>query len=170
MSDWVLDRPTRTVFDVGSGEGQWRHVLKRLRRSIQYEGIDPSEYAVSRFGRRRNIRLGDIESISVQAQRTGYDLVVCCGMLNYLSAAQLERGLRQVAAVTAGVAYLELFTASDSFEGDTSWPKPRRTRWYRELLADAGFTPIGMQCYVTAAMLPTIASLERLTDQQCRTA
>src|SRR5690606_18642399 len=158
----VLGRATRTVLDVGSGEGQWKVALKRLRPRIHYQGIDPSEYAVQRYGSRRNIVLGDIETVALRAQLRAYDLVVCCGMLNYLSPTQLKNGLKQVASVTAGVAYLELFTASDSFEGDTNWPKPRSARWYRQLLADSGFTAIGMQCYVTPAMQASLSSLERL--------
>src|SRR5690606_32968833 len=58
MSDWVLGRATRTVLGVGSGEGQWKVALKRLRPRTHDQGIDPSEYAVQRYGSRRNIVLG----------------------------------------------------------------------------------------------------------------
>ena len=161
-AEWVLGRPVKTVLDVGCGEGNWRAVLRRLRRDIGYEGIDPSEYAVERFGKTRNIRLGSIEDVRAVAKRKQYDLVVCCGMLNYLSKMQLKRGLSQVAEKTGGVAYLELFTNEDAFEGDTSWPEPASPAWYRRNISAAGLHPIGMQCYISQHREQLVASLERL--------
>jgi SAM-dependent methyltransferase len=161
-AEWVLGRPVKSVLDVGCGEGNWRAVLRALRPRIAYEGIDPSEYAVKRFGKSRNIRLGGIEDVERVARRNGYDLVVCCGMLNYLDAQQLRSGLGQVAAKTDGVAYLELFTNDDAFEGDTSWPEPRSTAWYRGLIRRAGLHSIGMHCYVPAHRSEMVASLERV--------
>jgi SAM-dependent methyltransferase len=161
-TEWVLGRAARTVLDVGCGEGNWRAVLTSLRPGIVYEGIDPSEYAVRKFGKRRNIQLGGIEDVNALAQRDAYDLIVCCGMLNYLAAAQLARGLPQIAARTAGVAYLEIFTSEDSYEGDISWPSPHKAGWYRRKFDRAGLVPIGMQCHVHRSRARLVASLERL--------
>lgn len=161
-SEWVLGRAVRTVLDVGCGEGHWRRVLRALRPALSYEGIDPSEYAVQRYGASRNIRLGGIEDVDRVAQRNTYDLIVCCGMLNYLSEKQLSVGLRHVASRAAGVAYLELFSKDDTFEGDTSWPSPRPASWYRRTIGRAGFVPIGMHCHVTGDRAGLVASLERL--------
>jgi SAM-dependent methyltransferase len=161
MAEWVLGRPVRTVLDVGCGEGNWLPVLARLRPRIAYEGIDPSEYAVGRFGRRRNIQLGGIEDVAALARRTSYDLVVCCGMLNYLEEAQLRAGLAQVADRTGGLAYLELFTSDDEFEGDTSWPDPKPARWYRREMQKVGLLPVGMQGYVHRNHAGLVAALER---------
>jgi hypothetical protein len=93
--------------------------------------------------------------------REQYDLVVCCGMLNYLDAPTLQRGLAQVAQRTGGMAYLELFTREDQFEGDTNWPAPRAAHWYRATMQRAGLSAIGMQCYVTQASRDRVSSLER---------
>jgi SAM-dependent methyltransferase len=161
-AEWVLGRPVKSVLDVGCGEGNWRAVLRTLRPRIGYEGIDPSEYAVERFGKARNIRLGGIEDIERVAHRDDYDLVVCCGMLNYLDERQLRSGIRQVASRTGGVAYLELFTGDDAFEGDTSWPDPRSTGWYRRLISKSGLHSIGMHCYIPAHRVELVASLERV--------
>lgn len=161
-AEWVHGRAVRTVLDVGCGEGNWRAALRKLRPSISYEGIDPSEYAVRRFGKTRNISLGGIEDVERVAKRTQYDLVVCCGMLNYLSPEQLAAGLRQVSNVVDGVAYLELFTSDDAFEGDTSWPAPQSTAWYKRLMRRHHLHPIGLHCYVPASRKTLVASLERL--------
>src|SRR5437868_8762227 len=82
-ADYVLGRPVRTVLDVGAGEGNWLPVLRRLRPGIVYQGVDPSAYAVARFGRRRNLLLGDVASLDELPLRDGYDLVVANGVLNY---------------------------------------------------------------------------------------
>ena len=88
-------------------------------------------------------------------------MVVCCGMLNYLSVPQLTRGIAQVAQRTGGMAYLELFTKDDHFEGDTDWPAPKAASWYRGVMQRAGLVPVGMQCYVTTAGQDRVSALER---------
>jgi hypothetical protein len=70
--------------------------------------------------------------------------------------------VQQVARRTGGVAYLELFTSEDAFEGDTDWPAPRTARWYREVMGRAGLCAIGMQCYVSEAARDRVSALERL--------
>ena len=161
LTEWVLGRPVRTVLDVGCGEGNWQPELKRLRKRLHYDGVDPSEYAVARFGARRGLMQGGIEDLDALPLRPDYDLVVCCGMLNYLPPDTLRRGLTHVAHRTGGVAYLELFTSSDQFEGDTTWTAPRPAAWYRRQMRAAGLHPIGMHGYVPTAQRHRVAALER---------
>jgi SAM-dependent methyltransferase len=52
-AEYHLERPIRTVLDIGCGEGAWRAPLLRLRPSIRYLGFDSSDYAVARYGRAR---------------------------------------------------------------------------------------------------------------------
>ena len=160
-AEWTLGRRVRTVLDVGCGEGNWQPVLHRLRPALEYDGVDPSAYAVTKHGARRRLQQGGIEDLDVLPLREQYDLVVCCGMLNYLSPSQLEAGLPLVAARTGGMAYLELFAQGDAFEGDTGWPEPRPAGWYRKTLARAGFRSIGMQCYVPPAAQGNVSLMER---------
>ena len=161
-AEWVLGRRVRTVLDVGCGEGHWYPALRALRPRIVYAGVDPSAYAVQRFGARRHLQQGGIETLASLPLADTYDLVVCCGMLTYLSTEQLQHGVAQVARKTGGVAYLELFTADDQFEGDTHWPPPQPASWYRGVMHDAGLIAVGMQCYVGAAGQERVSSLERL--------
>ena len=161
-AEWVLGRPIRSVLDVGCGEGNWQPVLRRLRPRVYYDGVDASAYAVARFGRRRNLQLGSIDELETLPLRASYDLVVCCGMLNYLTPAVLRRGLAQVAVRTGGVAYLEIFTSADAFEGDTSWPAPKSPSWYRRVFADVGLRSIGMHGYVREADAGRVSALERI--------
>lgn len=159
-AEWVLARPVRSVLDVGCGEGQWRSALRKHRPKVQYTGVDPSEYAVARFGKRRNIRLGSIENLHELSLDGPFDLVICCGMLNYIAAPSLAAGLARVASFTGGLAFLEIFTGQDATEGDTSWPAPQSAQWYRTALHDAGLMSVGLHCYVPREA-HAISELER---------
>jgi SAM-dependent methyltransferase len=159
-AEWVLARPVRTVLDVGCGEGQWRSALRKHRPRLSYTGIDPSEYAVARYGARRNILRGSFEELGELPLGGPYDLVVCCGMLNYISPDVLAAGLHSVASLTGGLAYLEIFTSADATEGDTSWPTPKAASWYRTTFRKAGLTGVGLHCYVPDGG-QAIAELER---------
>ena len=160
-AEWTLGRRVRSVLDVGCGEGNWQPVLHRLRPRLTYDGVDPSSYAVSRYGTRRGLQQGSIEALDILRLRPQYDLVVCCGMLNYLSPRQLSSGLAKVARRTGGMAYLELFAEGDAFEGDTGWPALRSAAWYRRVLDRAGFRSIGMQCWMPARHASNISLMEQ---------
>ncbi len=160
-AEWLLGRPVKSVLDVGAGEGHWQPVLKRMRPRLSYDGVDPSPYAVARYGARRGLQQGGIERLCELPLRSAYDLVVCCGMLNYLSAAQFTAGMVQIAQRTGGVAYLEIFARGDTLEGDTDWPTPKPAAWYRRVVTDAGLSAVGMQCYVPTSRVGTVARMER---------
>ncbi len=83
-TEYFIRRPIRSVLDVGCGEGAWFPHLRVLRRNVHYQGLDPSDYAVERFGKSRNIRqasLGNLPSLGLQDK---YDLVVCSDVLHYV--------------------------------------------------------------------------------------
>jgi len=160
-ADYVLGRPIRTVLDVGAGEGHWLPALRRLRPHIAYQGVDPSEYAVRRFGRRRNVMLGDLASLPTLPLARSYDLVVANGMLNYLEPAELRAGLPHLVARAGGMLYLELFTEADALRGDTSFPARRSASWFRRVLREAGLVGCGLNCYLPREQLSRLAELER---------
>jgi SAM-dependent methyltransferase len=160
-AEYMLARPVRSVLDVGAGEGRWYPILQSLRPSIRYQGVDPSEYTVRRYGARRNLELGTLDDLDALFPGTIFDLVVCCSVLNYLSRTELVRGLGQLARRTGGVAFLELFTSHDDVVGDTEGWQITTPTEYRRLLRTAGFTPCGMHCYVTDALQGNVAALER---------
>src|SRR6201985_2762662 len=59
ITEYFLARPIVNVLDVGCGEGVWRAPLRKLRPDVEYLGLDSSEYVVRRYGRSRNLRLGN---------------------------------------------------------------------------------------------------------------
>lgn len=159
-AEFVLARPIRTVLDVGCGEGAWRPVLKRLRPGIEYLGFDSSEYAVKRFGRRRNIRLAALADMGRQGLRRPFDLVVCADVLHYVRTAEARAGLAALAPLAGGVAFMEAFTNADQIDGDHAELQDRSPAQYRTLFAEAGFMPIGLHLYVTRKTARTLVALE----------
>jgi SAM-dependent methyltransferase len=163
VAEYVLDRPIRTVLDIGAGEGHWLGHLRRLRPRVRYVGVEPSAYAVARFGRARNLRQGTLGTLDVPSLERfapdGFDLIVACGVLNYVPEPELQAGLRALRGLSAGVAFLELFAEGDELTGDIP-PNRRPPAWYRRVLAGAGFVPCGMHLYVTREVSRTCTALE----------
>ena len=163
LAEYVLERPVRSVLDVGCGEGNWRAPLLRRRPRLRYLGVDPSEYVVRRFGRRRNIIRGTAETLDTLPRRGPFDVVIASGVLNFLSEKELGRAARALARLTNGVAFLELFATTDDVVGDTRGWRPRAAAYYRRVLKKAGFTQCGPHCYVARPRTRTLAALERIS-------
>jgi SAM-dependent methyltransferase len=161
ITEYVLERPLRSVLDVGCGEGAWQPILLRLRPGTRYVGVDPSPYAVRRFGRSRNVRPGRLESLDEQRLRGRFDLVVCADVLHYMPARELEQGLCHLRDLLGGVAYLETFTAGDGFVGDTRGFYTRSSGFYHKLFLRVGLVPCGMQCYVPRELAGRAPALEQ---------
>ena len=161
-AEYLLGREVRSVLDVGCGEGAWHPVLKKLRPRARYTGVDPSEYAVRKFGKRRNIRLGSFGTLDEADLEGPYDLVVCVGVVNYLETRELRSGLQAIAALCAGLAFIEAFAKEDEIEGDTREWKWRPAREWRRHFAEAGLVPCGLHLYVPPALQWNTVSLERV--------
>lgn len=160
-AEWLLGRPLRSVLDVGCGEGMWRAAVLALRPRARWDGVDASEYVVRRFGRARGIRRGTIGTLRSVGLLARYDLVVCADVLHYVDDEELARGLRAIRTLTAGVAYLPLFTSEDEIEGDVGAVRPRGRRWYLARFRRAGLRPCGLGFYAPPGTAATLASLER---------
>jgi SAM-dependent methyltransferase len=162
VAEYILERRVRSALDVGCGEGNWRAPLLRIRPRLRYVGVDPSAYAVRRFGRRRNILSGSAEALDSLSLRGPFDIVIASGVLNFLSIPALRSTLTTLATLTEGIAFLELFTVSDDVVGDTRGWRRRSGAKYRRLLHAAGFVSCGPHCYAGPSRLSTLAALERI--------
>lgn len=160
-AEYLLERPVRRVLDVGSGEGEWRAVLRTLRPRASYTGIDPSEYVVRRFGKRRNIQLGGFGTLGDRDDIESFDVVVCVDALHYVSRADVVRGARVLGKRLHGVAMLHAFARGDDFEGDVAGITRRPARFYRDTFRAAKLTSIGMACWVGPALARRAAKLEK---------
>ena len=159
-AEFMLGREIRTVLDVGAGEGAWQPILARLRRGARYVGVEPSEYAVARWGARRNLRRGSFDGLDAARVGSGFDLIVCADVMNYLAPGELRRGLGQIAARLRGLAYLELYTARDELVGDLDGIELREPAYYERVLRGAGFIRCGMHCYVGEHLAHRVVAME----------
>jgi SAM-dependent methyltransferase len=159
-AEYLLERPVRSVLDVGCGEAPWRAPLRTLRPNLRYVGVDPSEYAVARYGRSRDIRLGTFGGLGELNLPRPFDLVVCADVVLYVDDRDLHRGLEAIARLLRGVAYIEIFTANDQIEGDLSQFHRRRPATYDRAFAAVGLTRVGPHLYVGAEVYDTLADFE----------
>ena len=160
-AEQVVGRPRRSVLDIGAGEGRWQPMLQRLRPGSRYAGLDGSEYAVRRFGRRRNLRLSSFGDLAASGADGPFDLVVCSDVLHYLPAGELKRGVAALPPRIAGIAFLDLLTAGDGIEGDLAGFRQRKAAWYREVFGRAGLVALGLHCWTTPAIARTLPALEQ---------
>ncbi|MGH7662696.1 MAG: class I SAM-dependent methyltransferase [Gemmatimonadaceae bacterium] len=161
VAELLLGRPVRSVLDVGCGEGAWHPILRRIRPQVRYTGVDPSEYAVRRFGRRRNIRLGGFGGLGDQKLNGPFDVIVASDVLNYLPEAELRRGLAVVRDLLGGIAFLEMYASEDAVTGDIRGWRRRPAAHYRRLFGRYSLVPCGLHCYVGDALEDNLAALER---------
>jgi len=159
-TEYVLDRPVRTVLDIGAGEGTWLAPLRRIRPRIRYVGVDPSSYAVTRFGTRRNIRLGSIETIDPGEFDGPFDLVLAVGFLNLFPIARIAKALRRIRPLIGGVAMLEVFTADDPLTGDIGHYVREGTATYRRMFNRLNLLPVGLHLYAAREAAGDLAALE----------
>ena len=159
-AEYHLERPIRTVLDVGAGEAAWRAPLLKLRPGLRYLGFDSSEYAVRRYGRRRQLhlaRFGDFEHLRPCAP---VDLLVCSDVLHYLSTKELDRGLPGLAELCGGVAFLETFTREDRAVGDEHDFQQRPAAFYRKRFDAVGFSQVGSHLWLSPALRARATALE----------
>jgi SAM-dependent methyltransferase len=162
VAEHVLGRRIRTVLDVGCGEAPWFPVLRRIRPDVQYTGIESSTYALERYGAERNIRRGDLGGLSRLKFRRPVDLIVCADVLQYVSDAEVARGLATMRKLLGGVAYIEAFATEDAMEGDRVQWQERGAARYRRMFRHARLTPCGPYCYLDLTRHPELNVFEHL--------
>jgi predicted TPR repeat methyltransferase len=129
------------VLDVGCGIGLWRDVVKRHFPQAQFHGVEFSEYLCGRFGWER----GSVVDYKASAP---FDLVICQGVLPYLSAADAKLAMHNLGRLCQGALYVEAVAREDWERDivDDTLTDPRlfkhRAQLYRRGLAE-GFTELG---------------------------
>ena len=159
LAEYFLQREIRTVLDIGAGEGAWLPHLRAMRPGVKYLGLDPSDYAVRRWGRTRNIRkaaFADLPSLKLGV----YDLVVCSDVLHYVSDKELRAAVPVIARVTDGLAFLDVLTREDDIIGDLDGLLRRSAAWYRKLFTNAGMQFVGPNCWLGPGLADSVAAME----------
>jgi SAM-dependent methyltransferase len=158
--EYFLHRRLRSVLDVGCGEGAWQPHVKALRPGARYLGLDPSDYAVERFGAARNIRKAAFAELASARLRGPFDLVVCSDALHYIDDDDIRAGLPELVRLARGPLFLEVLTADDDIIGDLQGMIRRPAAWYRRLFEKAGLTQAGPYTWLAPALRDDAAALE----------
>ena len=160
MAEFYLQRPIRSVLDVGCGEGAWRAPLLKLRPRLHYQGVDSSEYAVARYGRARNIAWAGFGQLEQLRFGPPADLLVCSDVIHYVPTAELRRGLSGFAELCDGLAFLELYARGDRIAGDKLGYIARPAASYRRWFREAGFVACGSHAYLSPNLHANAVALE----------
>ena len=155
--------PVARVLDIGCGIGLWRDVVQRHYPHAEFHGVEYSEYLCGRFGWERG-------SVVNYTASKPFDLVICQGVLPYLSAADVKLATRNLARLSTGALYVEA-VAREDFEQDIvddELTDPRlfkhRAQLYRQGLNE-GFVELGGGVWLSRkADLPVFA-LERASER-----
>ncbi len=160
VTEHYLERPLRSVLDVGCGEGVFGEAIMQLRPNCHYLGLDSSEYAIQRFGIKRNLRQLDFAALSQQRFDRSYDLLVCSDVMHYLPNKTLVAGLSGFDELCHGLGFFEVFCRGDEFVGDLDGFLFRNASWYRRVFQEAGFVPLGSHFYLSPSMRGAATRLE----------
>jgi SAM-dependent methyltransferase len=160
-AEYLIQRPVLSVLDVGCGEGPWQPILARLRPRARYAGVDSSEFAVRRWGRRRNLRIGTFGALAEAGLEGPYDLIVCSDVLHYVPDDEMAPGLAAIRALLGGVAWIELFTSRDRIAGDFREMKRRTPAYYDRRFRRAGLVHAGLYTFVPGDFAPGTTAFER---------
>ncbi len=133
MIEW-LGGDLDAVLDVGAGPGLWRDWFAAHKKDTRYLSTDVSEYACKRYGHEQR-------DIARWRSNKRFDLVVCQGVLQYLSDEDAESAIENIAAMCRGFLYLEVITRRDMREAcdqeKTDAACHLRTgAWYRARLGE----------------------------------
>jgi len=160
-AEYLIQRPVASVLDVCCGEGPWQPILAKLRPRARYVGVDASEFAVRRWGRRRNLHLGTFGGLGALDLDGPFDLVVCSDALHYVPNAELDPGLAAIHDLMGGIAWIEFFAASDRITGDFRELKRRAAAAYDRRFRRAGLVHCGLFTFVRDDFAPGVTIFER---------
>ncbi len=131
FADW-FGVNVRSVLDVGAGVGWWGQWFKAHRPEVRVVSTELEADTCAAYGHLQ----ADISRWQSDEQ---FDLVICQGVLPYLTPAAAKRAIDHVGAMSRGLLYLEAITRADTRGSvDPSLTDMRIYRrpgaWYRRAL------------------------------------
>ncbi|MEG0974108.1 MAG: class I SAM-dependent methyltransferase [Comamonas sp.] len=152
--------PVQRVLDIGCGIGLWRDAITQHFPGASYQGVELSDYLCDRYGWAK----GSVVDWR-PADNHAFDLVICQGVLPYLSPGDLKLALSNLAQLSRGGLYIEA-VAKEDYERDIideELTDPRlyhhRASLYRRGLA-TGFTELGGGVWLSRRATVPLFALE----------
>ena len=157
LATW-WDLSIERVLDVGAGPGYWRDWYKTHHPSVQVTSIDVSEYACTTYGHEKR-------DITKWRPRSKNDLIICHGVLHYLSNDDARAAIINIAHASRGLLYLEVPTSHDlehTVDQDATDLEVhhRSARWYKTQLSPH-FQQIGAGLWLHRSNTLPLYELER---------
>lgn len=157
-----LELPVRHVLDAGCGIGHWQKAVRAFWPKARYHGLEYSPWLCERYGWTQG-SVVDFDGRRLRRDGT-FDLVVCQGVLQYLTDRDAARAIDNLAQLCGGALYLEALTQKDWDErcdqavtdGDVHL---RPLAWYRRRL-DRHFQACGGGLFVRRTAGVTLFELE----------
>lgn len=155
-----LELPVRRVLDAGCGLGQWQSVIAEHFPRARYVGLEYSAYLCEVHGWRQG-------SIVDYRDRASFDLVICQGVLQYLTDRDARQAIDNLGELCRGALYLEALTRDDWDDGVCDRDRTdgnvhlRRASWYRKRLQAAGFAHAGGGVWLSGRVDCVLYHLER---------
>ena len=158
----VMGIEVRRMADLGCGLGHWRDVAAVHQPKARYVGVEISEYVCDELGWTH----GSVVDFS---DRHDFDLVVCQGVLQYLTHRECAAAVANLGELCRGALYLEALTKRD-WEQNCDRTRTdagdgvhlRTGAWYRRHLAAAGFIAAGGGLFVKKDSPAVLYELETL--------
>jgi predicted TPR repeat methyltransferase len=154
-----LEVEVSRVLDVGCGVGLWRDIIAHHFPAASYSGIEVSDYLCRLHGWKQ-------ASIADYTARRPFDLVICQGVLQYLSDAEARAAIGNLGELSRGAMFLEVLTREDwdntadqSVTDDQCYL--RNAEWYAKRLRKH-FTNCGSGVYLSRRFEHYVYALDRL--------
>ena len=150
-AEYHLERPIRTVLDIGCGEGAWRAPLLQAAAGRALPRLRQQRVRDRALRPRRNLHTrasATSRSCGPARRWTCWSAATCC--ITW-PARELDRGLPGLAELCGGVAFLETFAREDGIEGDEDGFQARpRASNRRAVRGGWGFTALGSHLLAVA--------------------
>jgi hypothetical protein len=139
MIQWYGGR-VGSALEIGAGSGLLRDWFAANHPKVRYVSTELSAYAAARFGHVQR-------DITAWRGRQRFDLVVCQGVLPYLSDDGARAAMENLAAMSHGFLYIEAITRRDyetACDREKTDPSMRlRTRAFYRRALSRHFRPLG---------------------------
>jgi SAM-dependent methyltransferase len=147
------------ALDLGCGLGHFGPVIRKAFKGATYVGVEYSAYLCQRYGFEQG------SAVTYRADQP-FELVLCRGVLPYLTDAECSKAIANLCRLCVGALYVEAVTRED-FRGGvvdealTDASMARRPRAFYAGRLARHFVPVGGGVWVAKAAGVPLYSLER---------